>query len=519
MYAIAVLPLIQGLVDRDKWDQNWYADDSACSAKLPKLREWFDKLSEMGPDFGYYPEPRKTFLVVDPKDEVEANMLFGELGVAVVTGHRFLGGFIGDQESCNEYVDHKVQMWIRCVEKLTKAAESQPQAAHAALTKSLQFEWAYLQRVVPNCAEAFGPLRDTINEKFLPRVLGGTVSDQEKSLFSLPARSGGMGIRDPVESARVAYSESKENTIKIVRAIKGIEEFSVHEHRETIAESHAKLHAEQKQNNQVKLEAALEPLDAVKRRRIMRAVDGKTSNWLTVMPIARHQFDLSAVEFRDALAIRYGRPLLRMPAVCDGCGAPFDLVHALDCKKGGLITQRHNEVRDALGDIAAMAYNEVVKEPIVREADEARGITALFADLGVRGVWQPQSEALFDVRVVDTDAQSYVQRSVSAVLATAEREKKRKYTQATEARHASFSPFVLSVDGFLAREARFVVRRFADRLAIKWGKSYSEVMGWMKTRLSFAILRATNRCVRGSRTKWRTGLGMEDGAGLAMVMK
>ena len=35
----------------------------------------------------------------------------------------------------------------------------------------------------------------------------------------------------------------------------------------------------------------------------------------------------------------------------------------------------------------------------MREADEARGISAL-ADLGMRGVWQPQTEALFDVRVL-----------------------------------------------------------------------------------------------------------------------
>ena len=88
----------------------------------------------------------------------------------------------------------------------------------------------------------------------------------------------------------------------------------------------------------------------------------------------------------------------------DGCGDPFNLTHTLDCKKGGLVTQQHNEVRDALGDIAAPAYNEIVREPVVREAAEARGISALVADLGVRGVWQPQTEALFDVRVFDTDA-------------------------------------------------------------------------------------------------------------------
>ena len=161
-------------------------------------------------------------------------------------------------------------------------------------------------------------------------------------------------------------------------------------------------------------------------------------------------FDLAAVEFRDALAMRYSCPLLRMPANCDGCGGPFNLTHALECKKGALVTQQHNKVRDALGDIAALAYNEVVREPVVREADEAWRISALVADLGVRGVWQPQTEALFDVRVFDTDAQCYVQCAVSSVLATAESEKRRRYAQASQERHTSFSPFVLSVDGLLA---------------------------------------------------------------------
>ena len=99
------------------------------------------------------------------------------------------------------------------------------------------------------------------------------------------------------------------------------------------------------------------------------------------MPLSYHHFNLSAVEFRDALALRCHRPLLRMPASCDGCSNPFTFCPALDCKKGGLVTQRHNEIRDALGDLLAMGFKEVLREPIVKEADDLTESPALIADL------------------------------------------------------------------------------------------------------------------------------------------
>ena len=41
-------------------------------------------------------------------------------------------------------------------------------------------------------------------------------------------------------------------------------------------------------------------------------------------------------------------------------------------------------------------------------------------------------------------------------------------------------------------------------------------MGWVRARLSFAILRAALLCVRGSHTKWRS-LGIIDGASLPIA--
>ena len=49
---------------------------------------------------------------------------------------------------------------------------------------------------------------------------------------------------------------------------------------------------------------------------------------------------------------------------------------------------------------------------------------ALIADLGIRGVWLPQIEALFDIRVTDADAPSCVSCSVVNVLTMAEEKKK-----------------------------------------------------------------------------------------------
>ena len=45
--------------------------------------------------------------------QAEANIrLFGDLVVTVVSGQRVLGGFIGDKQSTDEYVEQKVQVWI-----------------------------------------------------------------------------------------------------------------------------------------------------------------------------------------------------------------------------------------------------------------------------------------------------------------------------------------------------------------------------------------------------------------------
>ena len=124
-------------------------------------------MAEQGPAYEYFPEPKKCCLIVTTQFEDETRLVFGDLGVQTVNGHRFIGGVIGGYMIAGNFVRKKlkVAMWVDCVEKPIKAAIKSPQAAYTALSKSLQCEWSciiYLQRVMHNCGSAIVPLQDAI---------------------------------------------------------------------------------------------------------------------------------------------------------------------------------------------------------------------------------------------------------------------------------------------------------------------------------------------------------------------
>ena len=117
--------------------------------------------------------------------------MFGDLGVQVVTGHRFLGGFIESPREKDEYVLSKVDRWVRGIDVLSEAASSQPQLAYGALSRSLQHEWTFLLRDDPQCGQLFQKLDLSLFSRFLPAMFGVEMFAVERRLFVLPVRLGG----------------------------------------------------------------------------------------------------------------------------------------------------------------------------------------------------------------------------------------------------------------------------------------------------------------------------------------
>ena len=154
---------------------------------------------------------------------------------------------------------------------------------------------------------------------------------------------------------------------------------------------------------------------------------------------------------------------------------------------------------------------------MVKEANLPFKSPTLVADLFVRGVWVLQSKALFDIRIIDTDARSYLDRPPLDVLSAAESEKKKKYHHACSDRRALYTPLCISVDGLLGGEAAVFVKRIAERLSSNWDHNYSQVLGWIRTHLTFSILCATILCLRGSHTQWQS-INISDGTPLNLIM-
>ena len=510
-YSVATMPLIQELNCPSLWRQIWFADDSSVIGDVSVLRSWLDKLLSIGPKFGYFPEPSKSYLIVKEPSLSSVAHHFSSSGIHIVSSGRYLGGVIGDVTGIESFVESKVNDWSRYVELLSSLATDQPQAAYIGLTRSLQSEWLFLQRVTPNCGNLFNTIENVLSTLFIPSLLGHNCSPHERLLFSLPVRMGGLNIQNPMTTADFVYSASRSAVQFLVDSIQNQTPFCSADHYMCVYQSRQQQIALQKERNDTTFSSLLHNFDGSHQRAILRSKD-TLSSWLNTLPLQNDNFNLSAQEFRDAICLRYMKPLLNLPPTCDGCGAAFTTIHALDCRKGGLVSLRHNEIRDLLCELSSIVWNNVVREPVIQESSTSLS-EGLIADLAVRGVWQRQCTAMFDVRILDSDSPSYSNKSPQSVVAAAEIEKKRKYSAACESHHCSFTPLCFTIDGLMGKESKSFLKCLAEGLSTRWNIHYSVSMNWVRTKLSFALLRPTNLCLRGTRSI-RRGVNIEDGFGV-----
>ena len=220
-------------------------------------------------------------------------------------------------------------------------------------------------------------------------------------------------------------------------------------------------------------------------------------------------FTLSKREFRDAIKLRYGWEFNDIPTVCV-CGDLFDPDHAMICVRGGYIIQRHNGIRDLEAKILQVMFTDVEMEPVLQEvrgevlprgtnkAPEAR------LDIRARGFWASEQYAFFDVRVCHPNADSYKNLIPEQIYKLHENDKKRLYSsRVLGIERGTFTPLVFTTTGGMSEECQRYHSRLAELLAVKKEENCVSTITWIRTRVSFAILRSALVCLRCSRSKRR----------------
>ena len=120
-------------------------------------------------------------------------------------------------------------------------------------------------------------------------------------------------------------------------------------------------------------------------------------------------------------------------------------------------------------------------------------------DINAGSFWTRGVTAFFDVRITHVNSTSNQGRPTAEVFRDHEQEKKRKYHQRViDVEMGSFTPLVFGTNGLMGNECSMFLKHLAEKLAKKSNEGYPATITWLRTRLSFEILRSVQRSIRGS---------------------
>ena len=182
--------------------------------------------------------------------------------------------------------------------------------------------------------------------------------------------------------------------------------------------------------------------------------------------------------------------------------------HALVCKRGGFISSRHDNIRDTLTVLLSKVCNNFQAEPHLTPLDNevftlrtANTSEEARLDIKANSFWRRGQTAFFDVRITHVNSASNINKETATIFKQHEMEKKRQYLQRVlDVEHGSFTPLIMGTNGGMGKECDRFIKNLSDKLATKNNDGYSSVVSWVRTRLSFEILKSVILCVRGSKS-------------------
>ena len=117
------------------------------------MKDYWNKLTAIGPKYCYLPKPAKSYLIVKEKKLMEAQNLIANSRVNITAGGKtHLGAVIGSKEYRDEYVKDLVKNWDNQLTILSTIAETQLQAAYLSFASGFKSKLNYFLRTTQTSA-------------------------------------------------------------------------------------------------------------------------------------------------------------------------------------------------------------------------------------------------------------------------------------------------------------------------------------------------------------------------------
>ena len=198
-------------------------------------------------------------MVVAPGNVDRAEEHFRGIGIWVVTGHRYLGDFLGDAAAEREWLEKKDHGWKELVRILAGVALNHPQSAYSGLKNSLQQEWDFVERVTPGVGAAFGPVEVALREVFVMALFRGlTEGMPTRENTRLLFKQSGLAIPDPVKTAPENWTASCVITGHLVADLRGQDVFRTDDHTACLRGGRLAVRHQGEQRAEATLTAVLE---------------------------------------------------------------------------------------------------------------------------------------------------------------------------------------------------------------------------------------------------------------------
>ena len=257
-------------------------------------------------------------------------------------------------------------------------------------------------------------------------------------------KHGGLGIPDPRLSAECAYNTSKAASRELVDSLLGGSVLNYVGHRACVRKA---SQSERLSSDLSKIFKRQDQAGGQDKNRLHRAtINGA---WLSAVLHRLNGTELSQEEYQDNLRLRYGLMPQDIPAICDGCGKKFSIEHALPCPKGDLVIAQHDDAAKEWGALGArdLVPSDITYEPkfnsrtvqgertgagawqdgggadggtdtVGRTVNGAARLVGQPGQVVVpaesredvidHGFWKRGTTAMFNIRIVNLDAGSYL---------------------------------------------------------------------------------------------------------------